>query len=96
MAGVPAQASLRKFTETVCWPDPKSPLKVKVWLAPEGAARRGERAAELLAVDRDGELRVALVGVLRNVEHQRVGAAAGDDGRDRRAVGHAEALGPCA
>ena len=56
--------------------------------------RRGERAAKLLAVDRDGELRIGQVVVLGHLDHQRVGAAAGDYRRDRRAVGHAEALRP--
>src|SRR5205823_8729298 len=63
-------------------------------LAGAGSVRcgGGEVAAELLAVDRDGELRVALVGILRYLEHQRVGAAADCRAGDGGAVGHAEAF----
>src|SRR4029077_5140312 len=55
--------------------------------------RRGERPAKLLAVNRDGELRVAQVGVFRHADYQGVCAAADGRGRDRRGVGHVEAPG---
>ena len=44
----------------------------------------GERAADLLAVDKHGVLRVALVGILRDLQHQRVRARANPGGHSRR------------
>ena len=81
MAAVPPQASLRNLTATLWVPAAQSPLRVRVsdWPAACGGGG-GEGAADLLAVDADRVLRRALVGVLADLQDQRVGAGAGREG----------------
>ena len=71
----------------MCAPAPKSPLKAKALAAARRVQRCcGQRAAELLAVNGDGELRVSLVGVLGYLEQKRVRTAADHRNRQSRAV----------
>jgi len=72
VAAVPPQASFRNDTATSCVPAAMAAPKAKSCTAPAVQGRHRPRGSERLAVQCDGELRVAPVGVLGQAQAQRV------------------------